>query len=148
MTVEKTPSKGRRNLMKGAAVAAGAMTAPMVATAQTATTLRFQSTWPAKDIFHEYAQDFAKKVNDMAGNRLKIEVLPSGSVVPAADVSVGSVASGFGAVEVSTVELGSGSAVSDGSGSLVVAPEVEADEDTGLLLFGHGTSSWFTIISV
>jgi TRAP-type mannitol/chloroaromatic compound transport system substrate-binding protein len=45
--------------------------------------MRFQSTWPAKDIFHEYANDFAKKVNDMAGGRLKIEVLPSGSVVPA-----------------------------------------------------------------
>jgi TRAP-type mannitol/chloroaromatic compound transport system substrate-binding protein len=83
MTVEKSPAKGRRNLLKGVAAAAGAMTAPMVATAQTATTLRFQSTWPAKDIFHEYANDFAKKVNDMAGGRLKIEVLPAGAVVPA-----------------------------------------------------------------
>jgi TRAP-type mannitol/chloroaromatic compound transport system substrate-binding protein len=45
--------------------------------------MRFQSTWPAKDIFHEYANDFAKKVNEMAGNRLKIEVLPAGAVVPA-----------------------------------------------------------------
>ena len=72
----------RRSLLKGAAVAAGAMSAPMVSMAQT-TTLRFQSTWPAKDIFHEYANDFAKKVNDMAGGRLKIEVLPSGAVVPA-----------------------------------------------------------------
>ncbi len=72
----------RRSLLKGAAIAAGAVAAPMVAVAQT-TTFRFQSTWPAKDIFHEYANDFAKKVNDMAGNRLKIEVLPSGSVVPA-----------------------------------------------------------------
>ena len=80
MTVNK--STRRRSLLKGAAVAAGAMSAPMVSMAQT-TTLRFQSTWPAKDIFHEYAQDFAKKVNDMAGNRLKIEVLPAGSVVPA-----------------------------------------------------------------
>ncbi|HSC63093.1 MAG TPA: TRAP transporter substrate-binding protein [Caldimonas sp.] len=78
---ENKPTR-RRNLLKGAAVAAGAMSAPMVSMAQT-TSLRFQSTWPAKDIFHEYAQDFAKKVNDMAGNRLKIEVLPSGSVVPA-----------------------------------------------------------------
>jgi TRAP-type mannitol/chloroaromatic compound transport system substrate-binding protein len=59
------------------------MSAPMIATAQTTTTLRFQSTWPAKDIFHEYANDFAKKVNDMASGKLKIEVLPSGSVVPA-----------------------------------------------------------------
>ena len=76
------PASTRRNLLKGAAVAAGALSAPMVATAQT-TSLRFQSTWPAKDIFHEYAQDFAKKVNDMAGGRLKIEVLPAGAVVPA-----------------------------------------------------------------
>lgn len=79
----KTPR--RRSLLKGAAVAAGAgaMSAPMLATAQTATTLRFQSTWPSKDIFHEYATDFAKKVNDMASGKLKIEVLPAGAVVPA-----------------------------------------------------------------
>ncbi len=81
MTTPKTT--GRRNLLKGAAVAAGAMSAPMVAVAQAPTTFRFQSTWPAKDIFHEYATDFAKKVNDMAGGRLKIEVLPAGAVVPA-----------------------------------------------------------------
>ncbi|WP_048441259.1 TRAP transporter substrate-binding protein [Caenimonas sp. SL110] len=80
MTDAKTPR--RRSLLKGAAVAAGAMSVPMVSVAQT-TSLRFQSTWPAKDIFHEYANDFAKKVNDMAGNRLKIEVLPAGAVVPA-----------------------------------------------------------------
>ena len=72
---------GRRNLLKGAAVAAGAISAPMISRADTVN-LRFQSTWPAKDIFHEYANDFAKKVNDMASGRLKIEVLPAGSVVP------------------------------------------------------------------
>ncbi|MDP3606329.1 MAG: twin-arginine translocation signal domain-containing protein, partial [Polaromonas sp.] len=62
MTDIKTPR--RRSLLKGAAVAAGAgaMSAPMLATAQTASTRRFQSTWPSKDIFHEYASDFAKKV--------------------------------------------------------------------------------------
>ena len=76
-------SPRRRGLLKGAAVAAGVVAAPMVATAQTATSLRFQSTWPAKDIFHEYANDFASKVNKMAEGKLKIEVLPSGSVVPA-----------------------------------------------------------------
>ena len=79
---EPKSSTSRRGLIKGAAVAAGALSAPMIATAQT-TSLRFQSTWPAKDIFHEYANDFAKKVNDMAGGRLKIEVLPAGAVVPA-----------------------------------------------------------------
>ena len=81
MLDNKTPR--RRGLLKGAAIAAGAMSAPMVATAQTTTTLRFQSAWPAKDIFHEYASDLTGKVNAMASGKLKIEVLPSGSVVPA-----------------------------------------------------------------
>ena len=75
----------RRSFLKTAAagaVGAGALATPMVSQAQTVA-LRFQSTWPSKDIFHEYASDFAKKVNDMAGGRLKIEVLPAGSVVPA-----------------------------------------------------------------
>jgi TRAP-type mannitol/chloroaromatic compound transport system substrate-binding protein len=75
---------GRRGLLKGAAVAAAAATGPLVyAQAPASTTFRFQSTWPAKDIFHEFANDFAKKVNDMAGGRFRIEVLPSGAVVPA-----------------------------------------------------------------
>ncbi|HSQ11328.1 MAG TPA: TRAP transporter substrate-binding protein [Burkholderiaceae bacterium] len=74
----------RKFLSTAAAATAGtaALGFPMVSTAQT-TTLRFQSTWPTKDIFHEYATDFSKKVNEMAGNRLKIEVLPAGAVVPA-----------------------------------------------------------------
>jgi TRAP-type mannitol/chloroaromatic compound transport system substrate-binding protein len=76
----------RRQFLKKATVGtagAAAMAFPMVSAAQTTTTLRFQSTWPAKDIFHEYANDFAGKVNSMSGGKLKIEVLPSGSVVPA-----------------------------------------------------------------
>ena len=75
----------RRKFLAGAAGAA-AVAAPMIAKGQAATgptTMRWQSTWPAKDIFHEYANDFAKKVNDMTGGELKIEVLPAGAVVPA-----------------------------------------------------------------
>ena len=76
----------RRSLLKGsAATAAGAATLgfPMIAKAQGPITVRWQSTWPQKDIFHEYALDYAKKVNDMTGGDLKIEVLPAGAVVPA-----------------------------------------------------------------
>jgi TRAP-type mannitol/chloroaromatic compound transport system substrate-binding protein len=73
----------------------------MVSRAQT-TTLRFQSTWPAKDIFHEYANDFVKKVNDMGGARLKIELLPAGAVVRAFDlldaVNKGTLDGGHGVV--------------------------------------------------
>jgi TRAP-type mannitol/chloroaromatic compound transport system substrate-binding protein len=70
--------------LSGAAVATAAtVTAPNVVKAQGPINFRFQSTWPSKDIFHEYALDFAKKVNDMTGGDLKIEVLPAGAVVPA-----------------------------------------------------------------
>jgi len=58
----RQPAERRRFLAKAATgtVAAGALATPMVSQAQT-TTLRFQSTWPAKDIFHEYANDFPRR---------------------------------------------------------------------------------------
>jgi TRAP-type mannitol/chloroaromatic compound transport system substrate-binding protein len=100
-----TEASGTRRKFFGRAAAAtagaAALGVPMVSRAQTVS-FRFQSTWPAKDIFHEYANDFAKKVNDMAGNRLKIEVLPSGAVVRAFDlldaVSKGTLDGGHGVV--------------------------------------------------
>jgi TRAP-type mannitol/chloroaromatic compound transport system substrate-binding protein len=82
----KSPSAAatRRRFLKGAALAtAASVAAPSVVKAQGAISMRWQSTWPSKDIFHEYALDYAKKVNDMTGGELKIEVLPAGAVVPA-----------------------------------------------------------------
>jgi TRAP-type mannitol/chloroaromatic compound transport system substrate-binding protein len=79
------PLSPRRRFLKKATVGAAGATAlafPMISKAETVS-FRFQSTWPAKDIFHEYANDFATKINNMAGGRLKIEVLPAGAVVPA-----------------------------------------------------------------
>jgi TRAP-type mannitol/chloroaromatic compound transport system substrate-binding protein len=75
----------RRKFLKGAAVAAGAAALgfPNVLKAQGPINMRWQSTWAQKDIIHEYALDFAKRVNDMTGGDLKIEVLPAGAVVPA-----------------------------------------------------------------
>jgi len=74
----------RRKFLKGAAVTTAAtVAAPAVVRAQGPISMRWQSTWPSKDIFHEYALDYAKKVNDMTGGDLKIEVLPAGAVVPA-----------------------------------------------------------------
>jgi TRAP-type mannitol/chloroaromatic compound transport system substrate-binding protein len=80
----KTSSVSRRKFLGTGAVAAVAtVAAPAVVKAQGPINMRWQSTWPSKDIFHEYAIDFAKKVNDMTGGDLKIEVLPAGAVVPA-----------------------------------------------------------------
>jgi TRAP-type mannitol/chloroaromatic compound transport system substrate-binding protein len=76
----------RRKFLKGGAVAATATAAtisfPQVSRAQTVT-WKYQSTWPTKDIFHEMAVDYAAKVNEMSGGRLKLDVLAAGAVVPA-----------------------------------------------------------------
>jgi TRAP-type mannitol/chloroaromatic compound transport system substrate-binding protein len=76
----------RRSALKAAMVAGGAAVLgfPMIAKGQSGPiSMRWQSTWPQKDIFHEFALDFAKRINDMTGGELKIEVLPAGAVVPA-----------------------------------------------------------------
>jgi len=82
---QRAKKVSRRNVLKAAVAAGGAAALgfPNIVKAQGVTTMRWQSTWPQKDIFHEYALDFAKKVNDMTGGDLKIEVLPAGAVVPA-----------------------------------------------------------------
>ena len=83
-TPTKDETSTRRRFLKVAAAgAATTVAAPGIVNAQGPVGMRFQSTWPAKDIFHEYALDYAKKVNDMTGGDLKIEVLPAGAVVPA-----------------------------------------------------------------
>jgi len=99
--VHDRPNPSRRKFLKSAAASTAAAAAvpmfamaaekaadtkpaaPAVVSSTGVTSMRWQSTWPAKDIFHEYALDFAKKVNDMTGGDLRIEVLPAGAVVPA-----------------------------------------------------------------
>jgi TRAP-type mannitol/chloroaromatic compound transport system substrate-binding protein len=78
----KPKSDRRRFLALAGATAAATVAAPNVSNAQTAT-LRFQSTWPQRDIFHEFCNDYAMRVNALSGGRLRLEVLASGAVVPA-----------------------------------------------------------------
>src|SRR5512140_3676655 len=81
---DKTGS--RRKFLKaatGAAAAGATLGFPMIAKSQAPIVWRFQSTWPAKDIFHEYAQDYARRVNEMASGKLRLDVLPAGAVVGA-----------------------------------------------------------------
>jgi len=80
--VESRTSR-RRFLTVAAAGAATTVAAPNVLAQTGPISMRWQSTWPSKDIFHEFALDFAKKINDMTGGDLKIDVLPAGAVVPA-----------------------------------------------------------------
>jgi TRAP-type mannitol/chloroaromatic compound transport system substrate-binding protein len=92
----KSPAQGtrrkasRREFFQKAVVAAGAAAAATTgvsgvrtASAQTSVTLKMQSTWPSKEVFHEIFEDWAKKVAEMSGGRLKVDILPAGAVVPA-----------------------------------------------------------------
>ena len=75
----------RRGFLKAGAAAATAtaiLATPQVSRAQTVT-MRFQSTWPQRDIFHEFAQDYVNRVNSMGGGRLRLELLAAGAVVGA-----------------------------------------------------------------
>jgi TRAP-type mannitol/chloroaromatic compound transport system substrate-binding protein len=77
----------RKFLGRTAAAAAGGVATlthfPAIAAAPSALVLRLQGAWSSKDIFHEYALDFATRVRDMTGGELRIQVLPAGAVVPA-----------------------------------------------------------------
>jgi TRAP-type mannitol/chloroaromatic compound transport system substrate-binding protein len=85
----KSDVTSRRKFLKaGATAVAGAATVamPQVVKAQEAVVFKFQSTWPSKDIFHEFAQDYVNRVNTMTGGRLKLELLPAGAVAKAFEV--------------------------------------------------------------
>jgi TRAP-type mannitol/chloroaromatic compound transport system substrate-binding protein len=81
----KDAQTSRRKFLKtgalaASAVATGAVAMPQVSRAQT-TALKMQGSWGAKDVFNEMAEDYVKRVNEMAGGRLKIDYLVGGAVV-------------------------------------------------------------------
>jgi TRAP-type mannitol/chloroaromatic compound transport system substrate-binding protein len=82
MAIAKTnkTSTRRKFLVGAAAVGGGTIAMPQVSRAQT-TTLKMQGSWGAKDVFNEMAEDYVKRVNEMAAPRLKIDYLVGGSVV-------------------------------------------------------------------
>ncbi|MCB1520860.1 MAG: TRAP transporter substrate-binding protein DctP [Hyphomicrobiaceae bacterium] len=80
----------RRKFLKSGALAAGVaatgtVAMPNVSRAETVT-LKMQSSWGASDIFQDMARQYTDRCQKMAGNRLKIEMLPAGAVVKAFEV--------------------------------------------------------------
>ena len=61
--------------------------APAVAVKPSAIVLKMQGAWGAKDIFNEMAEEFVKRVNEMAEGRLRIDYLVAGSVVKPFEVT-------------------------------------------------------------
>ncbi|MCB1803145.1 MAG: TRAP transporter substrate-binding protein [Gammaproteobacteria bacterium] len=92
---EQTPgdsANGRRKFLKGGlAAAAGVATvgitgAPAVVTAAAPKVLKMQTSWPAADIWMDFARQYVERVEKMSGGRLKIDLLPAGAVVGAFQV--------------------------------------------------------------
>ena len=81
----KPRSAGRRRFLLAAGTGA-AVAMPGVAAAQSLR-WRIQSAWSPREIFQEFAQDYARKVDAMSGGRLKLDVVAAGSVVPAFQIS-------------------------------------------------------------
>ncbi len=84
-SIIKADSKSsRRKFLKAGGIAAGAAVGtfamPNVSRAQTVT-LKMQTSWTASDIFQEMAADYCSRVNEMAGGRMKIDLLVGGAVV-------------------------------------------------------------------
>src|SRR3970040_1851777 len=55
--------------------------APAVAVKPSTVVLKMQGAWGAKDIFNEMAEEYVKRINEMAGGRLRIDYLVAGAVV-------------------------------------------------------------------
>jgi TRAP-type mannitol/chloroaromatic compound transport system substrate-binding protein len=84
------PEASRRKFLTGAAAAtagAASLGFPMIAKAQSPITIKMQGAWSATDIFNEFAMEFVKRVNDMAGGRLKVDYLVGGAVVKPFEVT-------------------------------------------------------------
>ncbi|QJD70989.1 TRAP transporter substrate-binding protein [Marinobacterium sp. LSUCC0821] len=92
MSTTENKAMNRRSFLKGGAaagaLAAGAVVAPaaLAGSHSKPITIKMQSSWPASDIFQEMAQQYADRVEQMSGGRLKVELLPAGAVVKAFQV--------------------------------------------------------------
>ena len=75
----------RKGAIAGGVAATGGLAAPAVL-AQSPFVLKMQTSWGASNIWQEFAQDYADRVNAMSGGRLMVEVLPAGAVVGAFQV--------------------------------------------------------------
>ena len=84
MSNQEKPQASRRKFLSGATAAAAGTAAlgfPMIAKSQSPIVLKMQGAWGAKDIFNEMAEEYVKRVNEMAGGRLRIDYLVAGAVV-------------------------------------------------------------------
>jgi len=85
---EKFGATRRRFILNAVSAGSGFGVAgfSMIAAAQAPAVFRFQGAWSSGDIYHEFALDYARRVMDMSGGRMRIEMLAAGAVVKASDM--------------------------------------------------------------
>jgi TRAP-type mannitol/chloroaromatic compound transport system substrate-binding protein len=79
----------RRNFLKISATAGGAAAGTLAAPAvlaQSPMVMKMQTSWPASDIWMDFARQFTDRVQAMSGGRLTVDLLPAGAVVGAFQV--------------------------------------------------------------
>ena len=80
----------RRSFLTKSALAGGAATGSMLAApavlAQAPIVIKMQTSWNDANIWQDFARDYATRVEEMSGGRLKVDVLPAGAVVAAFQV--------------------------------------------------------------
>jgi TRAP-type mannitol/chloroaromatic compound transport system substrate-binding protein len=84
MSKQEKPKASRRKFLTGAAATAtgaAALGFPMIGRTQSPVVFKMQGAWGAKDIFNEMAEQYVKRVNEMAGGRLRLDFLVGGAVV-------------------------------------------------------------------
>ena len=93
MTEKVEKSVSRRSLLRGGAIAGGAAAASAFAApavvGQSPLVVKMQTSWPASDIWMDYAREYIAHVEAMSGGRVTIDLLPAGAVVGAFQVMDG-----------------------------------------------------------
>jgi TRAP-type mannitol/chloroaromatic compound transport system substrate-binding protein len=89
-STKSNPAVSRRSFLRhgaltGGVAVAGGLAAPAVL-AQSPMVMKMQTSWPASDIWTDFARQYVERVEAMSGGRLKIDLLPAGAVVGAFQV--------------------------------------------------------------
>lgn len=90
MTAHGKKALSRRSFLRTGAVAGGTVAGSMLAApavlAQAPLVMKMQTSWPASDIWMDFAREYITRVEQMSGERIKIDLLPAGAVVGAFQV--------------------------------------------------------------
>jgi TRAP-type mannitol/chloroaromatic compound transport system substrate-binding protein len=76
----------RNASMAGAGAAAATTLAAPAVLAQAPLVVKMQTSWPASDIWMDFAREYTTRVQEMSGGRLQVDLLPAGAVVGAFQV--------------------------------------------------------------